>query len=351
MESRNSRLAAFAFAAVCMGAAYQATAADYVMKIATGTPADPMAMPASAALAIFEDKAELYTGGRVDVQIFPDGQLGDQLSGLQQVKSGEIQGSELAMGVMANLFPKITFTDLPYVMPDMKVAQELYKRNNPFMKKVLKELQDKTGVGILFFSPQAYRHLTNNKKPVTSLADLKGLKVRTMQVKPHILMFNAAGAQATPIPWLEVYTSLQTGVVDGQENPLATIRAMNFQEVQKYITLTQHVHLVGAVTFNVEWFKSLPEDIQYALMKAGDEARVGSEALAPIYDIVNAKWLKEKGVRIDQPTPEQIAEFKAIMQPPAFDWFKKNVDGGEELLVDLNKEIDRIQASYKELVY
>ena len=351
MKSRIMSFAALAVAATCVSPVSQSVAADYVMKIATGTPADPMAMPASAALAIFEDKAELYTGGRVDVQIFPDGQLGDQLSGLQQVKSGEIQGSELAMGVMANLFPKITFTDLPYVMPDMKVAQELYRRDNPFMKKILKELQDKTGVGILFFSPQAYRHLTNSKRPVKALEDMKGLKVRTMQVKPHILMFNAAGAQATPVPWLEVYTSLQTGVVDGQENPLATIRASNFHEVQKYITLTQHVHLVGAVTFNVEWFKSLPEDVQYALMKAGDEARVGSEALAPLYDIVNAKWLREKGIEIDQPTSDEIAKFKAVMQPPAFDWFKKNVDGGAALLDDLQKEIERIQAGYKELVY
>ena len=122
--------------------------AKYVMKIATGTPADPMSLPASAALAIFEAKAELYTNGAVDVQIFPDGQLGDQLSGLQQVRSGELQGSELAMGVMANLFPKITFTDLPYVMPDMKVAQELYRRDNPFMKPILEELQTETGVGI-----------------------------------------------------------------------------------------------------------------------------------------------------------------------------------------------------------
>lgn len=337
------------FIALCLAA--PAAAAQYVMKIASGTPANPMALPASASLAIFKAKAELYTNGAVEVQIFSDGQLGDQLSGLQQVKSGEIQGSELAMGVMANLYPKITFTDLPYIMPDMKVAQDLYRRDNPFMKPILKDLQDKTGVGILFFSPQAYRHVTNSKKLVKSMADLKGLKIRTMQVRPHILMFNATGAQATPIPWLEVYTSLQTGVVDGQENPLATIRASNYHEVQKYITLTGHVHLVGAVTYNVEWFNKLPKEVQYGIMKAADEARVGSEAIAPLYDIIDAQHLTEKGMQIYQPTPAEIAEIKATMQPPAFDWFRQNVEGGAQVLEDLQKEIARIQEGYNQLVY
>ncbi|MDR1519058.1 MAG: TRAP transporter substrate-binding protein [Planctomycetota bacterium] len=328
-----------------------AGAAQYIMKIASGNPANPMALPASSGLAIFEAKAELYTNGAVDVQVFPDGQLGDQLSGLQQVKSGELQGDELAMGVMANLFPKITFTDLPYVMPDMKVAQDLYRRDNPFLKPILKELEDKTGVGILFFMPQAYRHVTNSKRLVKNTADIKGLKIRTMQVRPHILMFNAAGAQATPIPWLEVYTSLQTGVVDGQENPLATIRSSNYQEVQKYITLTGHVHLVGAVVYNVEWFKKLPRDIQYAVMKAADEARVGPEAIAPLYDIIDAKTLTDAGMQIYQPTPAELKEFKDAMQPPAFQWFKENVEGGARVLEDLDKEIKRIQDSYNNLIY
>lgn len=326
-------------------------AAEFTMKIATSTPADPLALPASASLAIFEAKVEEYTGGRVDVQVFTDGQLGDQLSGLQQVKSGELQGSELAMGVMGNLFPKITFTDLPYVMPDMAVAQELYRRDNPFMKTILKEMEDETGVGILFFSPQAYRQLTTKGKQVKTVADLEGIKVRTMQVRPHIDMFNATGASATPIPWLEVYTSLQTGVVDGQENPLATIRSSNFNEVQDYITLTAHVHLVGAVTYNVEWFKTLPEDIQLLILKAGQEASVGSEAIAPLYDIINMKWLAENGVEIYQPTPAEIAEYKAVMQPPAFDWFKKNIDGGEQVLADLETEIARINDGFSALKY
>lgn len=340
-----------AVATAFLMAAMPLSAADFTMKIASGTPADPMALPASASLAIFEAKAEEYTGGRLDVQVFPDGQLGDQLSGLQQVKSGEIQGSELAMGVLGNLYPKITFTDLPYVMPDMAVAQELYRRDNPFMKGILKEMEDQTGVGVLFFSPQAYRQLTTRGKQVKTVEDLDGVKVRTMQVRPHIDMFNATGASATPIPWLEVYTSLQTGVVDGQENPLATIRSSNFNEVQDYITLTSHVHLVGAVTYNAKWFNGLPEDIQLAILKAGQEASVGAEALAPLYDIINAKWLSENGVEIYQPTPREIAEYKEVMQPPAFAWFEKNIDGGAQVLDELEAEIARIQDGFADLKY
>ena len=327
------------------------TAAEYTMKIASGCPADPLALPASASLAIFQAKVAEYTDGKVEVKIYPDGQLGDQLSGLQQVKSGELQGSELAMGVMANLYPAISFTDLPYIIPDMKVAQDLYSRSNPFMKEIIKDMEKKTGVGIMFFSPQSYRNLTNNSRMVRSVSDMKGLKIRTMQVKPHIDMFNATGAQAVPIPWLEVYTSLQTGVVDGQENPIATIKAMNFDEVQKYITMTKHVHLVGAVTYNVRWFNKLPRDLQTAVMKAADEASVGSEAIAPLYDILDSKTLTDKGVQIYTPTAAQLAEFKKIMQPPAFKWYTKKVKNGEQILDDLNREIRRIQSSYSDLIY
>lgn len=329
----------------------QASAADHVMKIASGNPADPMALPASASLAIFEDKVEEYTNGAVDVQIFPDGQLGDQLSGLQQVRSGELQASELAMGVMGNLYPAITFTDLPYIMPDMAVAQRFYSRDNPFMKEMLADMEEEVGVGILFFTPQAYRQLSTAETQVKSVDDLEGVKMRTMQVRPHIEMFNAAGAQATPVPWLEVYTSLQTGVVDGQENPLATIRAMNFQEVQDYITLTKHVHLVGAVTYNVEWFDGLEPELQTAIMKAGEEASVGAMALAPLKDIQDAEWLQEQGVEIYTPTAEELDGFRQALQPAAFDWFESNVDNGAEILSDVQAEIQRIQDSFGELVY
>lgn len=339
------------FTAILMFMAAYASAAEYTMKIASGCPADPLALPASASLAIFQAKVAEYTDGRVEVKVYPDGQLGDQLSGLQQVKSGELQGSELAMGVLANLYPPIIFTDLPYIIPDMKVAQDLYSRRNPFMKSIISDMEKKTGVGIMFFSPQSYRNLTNNRREVCTVDDMKGLKIRTMQVKPHIDMFNATGAQAVPVPWLEVYTSLQTGVVDGQENPIATIKAMNFNEVQRYITMTKHVHLVGAVTYNVSWFKSLPQELQIAVMKAADEASVGAEAIAPLYDILDSKTLISKGTEIYTPTAAQLAEFKKIMQPPAFKWYKKKVKNGEQILNDLNNEIKRIQDSYSDLVY
>lgn len=326
-------------------------AAQYTMKIASSNPADPLAMPASAACAIFQAKVAEYTNGRVEVKIFPDGQLGDQLSGLQQVKTGEIQGNEIAMGIMANLYPEIAFTDLPYIIPDMKVAQDLYKRDNPFMKTILQDMEKKTGVGILFFAPQAYRNLSTTKKQVKSVKDLKDLKIRTMQVKMHIDMFNAAGAQAVPVPWLEVYTSLQTGVVDGQENPIATINAMHFYEVQKYITLTRHVHLVGAVTYNVKWLKSLPADLQVAIMKAAAESSVGSEALAVIYDVSNAESMQKRGVVIYEPTPAEIQGFKQAMQPAAFKWYTNKIKNGDKILNDLQKEIQRLQDSYKNLIY
>ena len=142
-----------------------------------------------------------------------------------------------------------------------------------------------------------------------------------MEVPAHIAMVNATGALATPVPWLELYTSLQTGLVDGQENPLASIQSASLQEVQSHITFSGHVLNVGAVVYNAEWFNGLPEDVQLAILKAGKEAAAASEAFATVGDIVNRSAVEDSGVTFYTPTAEELESFRSTMQPAAFQWF------------------------------
>jgi tripartite ATP-independent transporter DctP family solute receptor len=322
----------------------------YVIKLASGNSGNPMAMPASAGVNIFAQKVEEYSDGQAVVKVFPDGQLGDQVSCLQQVKSGQIQIVELAADLLSNIYPPMGFVSLPYLLPNLQVAGDILKRDNPFVKGLLSKMAAKSGVSVLTFYPQSCRQITNNKRLVKTVDDLKGLKIRTMQVKPHIAMFNATGAQAVPIPWLETYTSLQTGVVDGEENPLSTIKQSNFQEVQRYMTLTNHVLLIGGLAYNVKWFNSLPTNIRLALVRAGDESSVGVHALAILYDRLIYDEFVKKGIKLYTPTAKEIAGFKKVMQPAAFKWYYDNVPDGKQLLKQLDIEVKIAEKNYNKLL-
>ena len=334
-------------AGAAMMASSSAMAAEYIMKLATNLPTDPMATPTGAGFRVFELKAEEYTYGNVDVQVFHEGQLGNQMSNLQQTIAGDIQGAESPIGMLANVFPPMGFGDLPYVFPDSKVASDLFRLDNPFISKLNAQLRETVGIGVLAFFPQGFRNTTNNVREIKSVEDLKGLKIRTMQVKPHIAMINATGAGATPIPWLELYTSLQTGVVDGQENPFASMKAINLQEVQKYLTKDKHVLLVGTLIYNVEWMNGLPKDIQQALFKAASEARIASTVMGTLLDDKIEQEFIDSGVKIYSPNKEEMEGFRSVMGKAGREWFEEaNGEDGKKLLDELRQEIENIQKSY-----
>jgi len=287
------------------------------------------------------------------VKLFPNGQLGDQLSMLQQVKTGELEMAGIAGAPLASaLYPPFSIFSLPYLVKDHKIAEDLLVMDNPFVKYIVSDLKEKTGVSILTIAPQGFRNLTNNVRPIKSPEDLKGLKIRTMQVTPHIKMINSAGANAVPVPWLELYSALETGVVDGQENPLALIKSMHYDEVQDYLTISKHVLLSGIRVYNVEWFESLPKDLQVAIIKAAEHARSSDFGLNNIMDaLLLEEFDQSSKINVYIPTSEEINMFKEAMQPAAFNWFFEEVEEGEELIEMLNAEIDKIEERYINLIY
>jgi len=321
---------------------------QYTIKFAHADIGDPLVTSNAAFSDVFKMKVEAYSDNRIKVKVFPEGQLGDQLSITQQIKSGEIEMGIVAGGVVSSLlYPPISFESLPYIFPSSEVAEDILVVNNPFIKKMREEVEKKSGIGIISICPIGYRNLTNNKREIKSPDDMKGLKFRVMQVKPHIEMIKAAGAQAVPIPYLEVYTSLQTGVIDGQENPISVIDAMNFQEVQKYLTLNNHVLHSFFTLYNADFLNKLPEDLKNCVYRAAKEARVAAMGINHIRETIILEEFRKANINIYVPTRDELNAFKEVMQPAALEWYKKNVENGESILNELQSEIKAASEKYE----
>ena len=328
----------------CSSQTVFAKEAKYVIRVAYMDPADPMRQPSAAFWAVFKNELEAYTGGEVEVRIFPNGQLGDALENYRAIKAGEIEMSNGGPGSLGSaMYPPISIIELPYMFPDNQVAINILKLDNPFAKELYEGLKKETGVRVIAAFTQGFRNITNNVRPIKSPDDLKGLKMRTPQADVYMKTMAASGAQVVPIAYNELYTSLQTGVVDGQENPLGNIVAMSFQEVQKYLTLNKHI-LNGVVQIcNNDWFESLPDDIQHKIFKAAEVASYSASGLALIFDAVNLDVIRDAGVEVYAPSPEELAEFKRVMQPGALDWYKNKVEDGAEWILKLEKEIKKAE--------
>jgi TRAP-type C4-dicarboxylate transport system substrate-binding protein len=156
------------------------------------------------------------------------------------------------------------------------------------------------------------RHMTNSRRPINQVSDIKGLKIRTQNNPLHILAINKVGGAATPIAFAELFTALQQKVVDGQENPIGNIFAMNYVEVQKYLTFTNHLYTAGGFLINDKWFKSLNPEIQKAVLEC---AKIAQDYSAPELARTEAKMiqkLKENGMVMNELSKEEFDKFRKM---------------------------------------
>lgn len=174
---------------------------------------------------------------------------------------------------------------------------------------------------------------------------MKGIKFRTMEHPGHMAIVNSLGGVATPIAWTELYTSLQTGVIDGQENPIPVINFGKIYEVQDYLTLDGHVYSLDLLFVSEKWRKALPKDYQDVLALAGYQAAIAARGINRILEWENlARFEKEKAFKeIVMPSPKMKAEFAAITQPAFMEWYKKDVDPQGVWSTKLLKAVDEAE--------
>ncbi|WP_153769941.1 TRAP transporter substrate-binding protein [Labrenzia sp. CE80] len=270
------------------------------------------------------------TKGAVEFQIFPSGQLGNQREMTEAVQLGVLEATMSPAAFIGGFNPAVSILDIPFLLPaDPDKAQLL--REGDFGNALLASFSSKGVVGVALW-PNGMKNFTSNK-PLDSLDDFTGQKFRVMDSKILIEQFDALGASAIALPFGELYTSLQTGVVDGQENPLDTIQRMKFNEVQKYLVVSEHGAMEDVALFNPTWWNSLPEEYQVIVTEAFAEvvpelrahkAKAVAEALAAI---------KESDINVRVASDEEKAALREKMYDQAkVAYIERAGDTGKELI-------------------
>jgi tripartite ATP-independent transporter DctP family solute receptor len=304
------------------------------LKLAHADSTDPTVSRKHAQALAFASMVNSRSGGAIKVTVYGAGSLGAEREYVEGIKAGTVEAG-IASGVVSNFFPAAAITDIPYLFPSNKVAWDVM--DGPFGDKLRQMFYKETGMRCLAFAEVGFRHFTNNRRPIRTPADLRGLKIRVQETPVYVNMLRAVGATPTPVAWTETYTALQTGVVDGQENPIGSILMAKLAEVQKYITLDGHVYGVDWFIINEKFFKSLPPDLQYIVL---DSAQVSGTVGRGVLTYVNAMGLQtliDAKMTVYSPTEAELEAFRKAMQPAVIDWLKTKVDS--KLITELQQAV------------
>ncbi len=253
----------------------------------------------------FKELIEKRSNGGINVEIFHSASLGNETEILQQVQMNSIQMAVVTGGPFDTFDPMVRVISYPFLFKDYSQVDKVL--DGPLGANVLKSLES-SGFKGLCFSENGFRNLTNNKRPVKTPEDLKGLKIRVMASAIQKAIWQALGANPTPMPW-PIYTELEQGVIDGQENPLWVMEVYKFYEIQKYMTLTRHVYSYHIDVASLNWWNTLDGDTQEMIQKAMYEAAVFQREDNRSKNAARLKFLKEKGMIVEE--HPDVAAFRA----------------------------------------
>ena len=273
----------------------------------------------------FKEVLEAETGGEVEVQLFPNGQLGSEEQVIDGIKLNTIDVTIVSAGNLAGAVPEVDLFNLPFVFKD----QDNFYRvlDGPIGDVVGNAIEARTNSVMLGYISFGTRNAWNSERPIKSPEDFEGLKIRVMGSPVLLDSFNAFGAQATNMSWEEIYTAVQQGVIDGAESDVVDLLLEKFYEVTKYYSLTEHLIGAAPVFINKKKFESLSPLIQVAVLKAGLALEASArEAQDSLVDEATEK-LKAYGIEF---IPVDKEPFKAKVQPV----YEKYADqvGGIELI-------------------
>lgn len=298
------RICMLFFAVLCF--ATQAMAAAKQVQLAVVT------KPGSAQYIAAEKFAELIgtrSNGKYNVKIYHSGSLGKETEILQQVQLGAIQMAIVTLGPFDTFVPEIKAVAFPFLFKDYETADRVL--DGPVGKEALDALAQ-AGFKGLHFSENGFRNLSNNRGPINTAEDVKGLKLRVMQSTFHKELWRTLNANPTPMGW-PIYSELQQGTIDAQENPLWVFDEYKLYEVQKYLALTGHVYSVHIDIANLQWFESLPEADQKMFEKAMRDAAIYQRKVNREKEAEYLARLKDEGMIINE-NPD-VASFRKMVAP------------------------------------
>jgi len=245
----------------------------------------------------FKKAFEAAAGGRVEVQLFPNRQLGDEKPLLEGMRLGTVDAGIVTNAVIAQIEPAFQLNDLPFLFENEAQAQKVL--DGGVGNKLTARLETK-GVKVLGFMEGGFRSMINNVRPVSRPEDVKGVKYRVMQNPVYIGMFSSLGGNAVPMAWGEVFTAVQQGAVDGLEIPLAVVESSKLYEVTKFLSITNHTYSMIGLLMSKRTFDKLPPDLQKAAHAAGVQATKAQRTAALAYSQQLEKTLADKGMKVNR---------------------------------------------------
>lgn len=279
-----------------------------------------------AGMLAFKNYVEAASSGRIEVNLYPNASLGNQQEIIQQCMQGVIEVGTASDSDLSNYYPNLQLFTIPYIFSD---RSEFYAfLDGEYVQAMHDEIAKTCGVRIISaFDNGGFRNFSNNIRQIRTADDVEGLNIRCMQSAAYLKTMEALGAVAQGISFSELYSALQTGVVDGQENSPLVMLDNSIYEQQKYYSLDGHIVSPCYFIVSESWYQALPEDLQEVVIKGGKLAETAARGTIASSEGMALTFLADKGVEIYSPTAEEKATFQVAREPVA-EWLKGEI--GEE---------------------
>jgi tripartite ATP-independent transporter DctP family solute receptor len=281
------------------------------------------------------------TGGRMKMRGYPDGQLGAELQSISAAQGGILEMASVSTAAAASVVKEFGVFDLPFLFTDFKEVDLVL--DGPIGRRLLERISDKNLVGLCYFET-GFRHVTNSRRPITKLEDIKGLKIRTIQNPVFIDIFNTLGANATPMAFTEVFQALESKALDGQETPYNNIYGNKFYEVTKYVSNTGHIYGGAVILASRKFWDQLNPAEQKLIQESCNTARDFERSFQRSEDPKLLEQIKAKGGVYTEISPAERARMRDALKP-VYEKYASKL--GEDVVNQTLAELAKYRASHK----
>ncbi len=310
-----------------------------LLKITHEEAADAFNSPTHACASVFANIVEADTNGSVKVQIYPSDQLGSNEEAVQMTRDNTIQAVLASTGSVATYYPNIDVLNLVFAYDHNAATYDVF--DGEFGKALADDIESSLGDVVVLGYPDSggFFAVTNSKRSIANAKDFEGVRIRTMTIPSHKIIINALNGEAYPLAWGEVYSGMQTGVIDGQMNPVPIIANANFADVQKYLALTNHLFSPYTLMLSKTFWDTLTAEEQRIVRYASESCVVASRGISRIIEASDRGLpaLKEK-LEVVALTQEARDEFKALAQPAVIAHFEKTLSETGAVLLEVLQE-------------
>ncbi|RYF17735.1 MAG: TRAP transporter substrate-binding protein [Comamonadaceae bacterium] len=285
----------------------------------------------------FGELVEAKSGGKLKVQVFPGGALGSDQANVSSLQGGTLEMASMNSGIFASQVKDFAIYDFPFLFGNAKEADAVV--DGAFGKSLHAKLEEKGLVGLGYYE-LGFRHITNSKRPIAKVEDIAGLKLRVIPNPINVDWVSALGANPTPLPFPELYAALEQKAVDGQENPVATIKGAKLFEVQKYITLTNHQYNPQSIVVSKKFWDSLSAGDRKILQDAAAESISYQRTQSRAQLASGLEDLKKGGMTVSELPAPEVAKLRDKMKPVIA---KHSASVGDDTVKAMMAELDKLR--------